>query len=135
MDWRRSRDPHQASAQAENGSAGCATDPAFVVGRPLPADLGTELGESRSAATAVAPAPDGAGAHASHESTASGGAQRRPTVQEAVVGRGGTRATGGVPVSSVGEPETARSAGVAGPAESHDHGADTNHRAGSGEVS
>ena len=49
--------------------------------------------------------------------------------------RSGTGATGGVPVSSVGEPATARSAGVAGPAEPHDYGADPNHRAGSGEVS
>ena len=41
------------------------------------ADLGAELGESGSAATAVAPAPHGAGAHADHEPAASGGAQRR----------------------------------------------------------
>ena len=44
-------------------------------GRSFSADLGTELGESRSTATAVAPAPDGAGAHADPEPTASRGAQ------------------------------------------------------------
>ena len=99
------------------------------------ADLGGELGESGSAATAVAPAPDGAGAHANHEPTASGGAQRRTTLQEEVVAGSGTRAAGVVPVSAVGEPAAARSAGVAGPAEPNDRGADASDRAGSGEVS
>src|SRR5258707_12749866 len=47
----------------------------------------------------------------------------------------GTRTTGGVPVSTVGEPAATRSAGVAGPAEPDDRGADANHRAGSGERS
>ena len=42
-------------------------------------------GESRSAATAVAPAPHGAGAHADHEPAASGGPERRRTLQEEVV--------------------------------------------------
>src|ERR1017187_8598648 len=51
------------------------------------------------------------------------------------VGLAKTGATGGVPFSSVGEPATKRSAGVAGPAESDDRGADANHRAGSGEMS
>src|SRR5882762_11264961 len=37
---------------------------------------GCQRGESGSAATAVAPAPDGAGAHTDHEPAASGGAQR-----------------------------------------------------------
>jgi hypothetical protein len=35
------------------------------------------LGESRRAATALAPAPDGANAHADHEPVASCGAERR----------------------------------------------------------
>ena len=47
----------------------------------------------------------------------------------------GTGATGVVPVSSLGEPATARSAGVAGPTDSDDRRADASHRAGSGEVS
>jgi hypothetical protein len=64
-----------ASTQAEDGSAGCTTDFAVAAGGSFPADLGAELGESRSAATAVAPASHGAGAHADHESTASRGAQ------------------------------------------------------------
>jgi transposase len=54
--------------------------------------------------------------------------------KRAVAGSG-TRATGGVPVSPVGEPATTRSAGVAGPAEPNDRGGDTDHRAGSGEKS
>src|ERR1700686_4053120 len=96
--------------------------------------MGAGLGESRFAATAVAPAPHGAGAHASHESTASRGAQRGTALQEAAVAGRGTGANGGVPVSSVGEPAATRSAGVAGPVESDDRGADANHRAGSGEM-
>jgi transposase len=44
-------------------------------------------------------------------------------------------ATGGVQVSAVGEPATARSAGVAGPTEPDDCRADAGHRTGSGEVS
>ena len=71
------------------------------------ADLGTELGESGSAATVVAPAPHGAGAHADHEPVASGGTERRPALQEEVVAGSGTEAAGVVPVSSVGEPATA----------------------------
>jgi Transposase len=58
-----------------------------------------------------------------------------PTLQEAAVAGSGTRAAGGISVGSVGEPATARSAGVAGPAEPDDRGADANHRAGSREVS
>jgi len=48
-------------------------DSAVAAGRSLPPDLGTELGEPGSAATAVAPAPHGAGAHANHEPVASRG--------------------------------------------------------------
>src|SRR5690242_18374850 len=50
---------------------------AFDPGRSLSADLDSELGESRSAATAVAPAPDGAGAHPVDEPVASGSARLR----------------------------------------------------------
>jgi hypothetical protein len=89
----------------------------------------------RTAATPVAPAPDGADAHASDESVTSGGAQRRPALQEEVVGESRTRATGGVSVSPVGKPATARSAGVAGSAEPDHHGAEPSDRAGSREVS
>ena len=41
----------------------------------FPPDLGAELGESRCAAVAVAPAPDGADADTDHESVASRGPQ------------------------------------------------------------
>src|SRR5258706_15910290 len=82
MDRGRSEDPHEAGTQAEDGSAGCGADSAITGGESLSADLGTERGESGPAATAVAPAPDGAGAHADHESAASGCTQRRSSVQE-----------------------------------------------------
>src|SRR5258708_13337103 len=48
---------------------------------------------------------------------------------------GGRGATGVVQVSSVGEPATARSAGVAGPTEPYDCRADRGHRTGGREVS
>ena len=60
---------------SRDGPAGCTADSEVDAQRRLSADLGTELGESRSAATAVASAPHGAGAHAPHEPTASRGAQ------------------------------------------------------------
>ena len=69
------RDSHQASTQAEDGSAGCTIDFAVAAGRALSPNLGTELGESRSTATALAPAPHGAGPHADHEPTASRSSQ------------------------------------------------------------
>jgi hypothetical protein len=60
-----------------------------------------------SAATVVASASHGAGAHASHESTASGGVERRPALQERVVARVRTAVTGIFPAGSVGKPATA----------------------------
>src|ERR1022692_1939108 len=87
-------------------------------------DLGAELGESGSAATAVAPTPDGAGAHADHEPTASGGSERRAALEEEVVAGSGTGTTGGDPVSPMGEPAAARPAGVAGPTEPDDRQTD-----------
>src|SRR5450631_1394222 len=95
----------------------------------------TKLGESRSAATAVAPAPDGAGAHADHEPVASGGPQRRSAVQEEIVAGGRTEATGVIPVSPVGEPAPAGSAAVAGSTDSDDCRAHASHRTGSGKMS
>src|SRR4029077_18814097 len=83
----------------------------------------------------MAPAPHGGGAHADHESTASTGAQRRTTLQEAVVARSGTRATGIVWVGTMGEPATTGSAGVAGSADPDDRGTRSGNRARSGEVS
>ena len=73
---------------------------------------------------AVAPAPDGAGAHAPHESAASGGTERRSPLQEEIVAGSRTTTTGSVPVSPVGEPATTGSAGVAGPPEPDDRGVD-----------
>src|ERR1019366_2185986 len=79
--------------------------------RSLSPDLGTERGESRSAATAVASSPDGAGAHADHEPTTSRGAERGPTLQEEVVaGRRGGGTGGGWGVH-VGRAAAGRAAG------------------------
>src|SRR5258708_16387862 len=75
VDRRCRRDPQQASTQAEDGSAGCTTDFAVAAGRALSPNLGAELGESRSTATALAPAPHGAVPHADHEPTASRSSQ------------------------------------------------------------
>src|SRR5260370_17628506 len=51
-----------------------------------------------------------------------------------MVAREGTRATEVVPVSSVGEPATARSAGIVGPTEPNDRRTESGDRARSGEV-
>src|SRR5205085_4401255 len=75
VDRGRSRDPHQAGAQAEDGSPGCAAATATDGGESLPADLGAGRRESRSATTAMASASLGADAHASDESVARGRAQ------------------------------------------------------------
>lgn len=99
-----------------------------LFGESLSKDLGAELGEPGSAATVVAPAPDGASTHADHESTASGGAQRRLALQEEAVARSWTKAAGVVCVSSVGEPATARSAGATGSIESDHRRADASDR-------
>jgi hypothetical protein len=48
-------DAAEVSTQAEDRLPGRATDPTFDAGESLPADLGAELGEPGSAATAVAP--------------------------------------------------------------------------------
>jgi transposase len=53
----------QTGTQAKKRSPGCPTAAAIDNGRSFSAHLGAELGESRSTATAVAPAPDGAGMH------------------------------------------------------------------------
>src|SRR4029077_11061333 len=80
-------------------------------------------------------APDGAGAHADDEPVASGGPERRSALQEETVAGSGTKAVGGISASSVGEPATARSAGVAGSTEPDDRRTDSGDRARSGEVS
>ena len=100
----------------------------------LSEDLGAELGEPGSAATVVASASHGAGTHARHESTASGGVERRPALQEKVVARARTAAVGIVRAGSVGEPAAARSAGVAGSFQPGDCGVDAGDRARSREL-
>src|SRR5258707_653399 len=82
-----------------------------------------------------APAPHGAGAHPDDEPVASGGTERRSPLQEEAVAGSGAKTVGGVPASSVGEPATARSAGVAGSTEPDDRRTESGDRARSGEVS
>ena len=82
------------------------------------------LGEPRSAATAVASASHGAGAHANHEPTASGGVERRSALQKEVVARTRAAATGVVPPGSVGHTAAARPAGVTGSTDADDRGAE-----------
>ncbi len=69
-------------------SPGCATAFAIVVGESLSADLGTELGKSRCATTAMALPPNGAGAHAVDESVTSCGSMKE---YDARKGCGGKR--------------------------------------------
>src|SRR4030095_3037858 len=99
------------------------------------ADLGSELGESRSAATAVAPAPDGAGAHPVDEPVASGSSERRAALQEEVMAGARAGTTGVVSLSSLGQPTTGGSTEAAGSAEPDHRGADPSDRTGSREMS
>ena len=110
-------DRQEARTQAEDGSAGCAAYSAVADGESFSQDLGTEWGESGSAATAMASAPDGAGAHAHHEPAASGGSERRLTLQEEIVAGERTTTIRSLSVSPLGEPATGRSAATAGSVE------------------
>src|SRR6516162_363791 len=101
---------------------------------PISTDLGSELGEPGSAATPVAPAPDGASAHASDEPVASGRSERRATVQEEAVERARTRTTRSLSPSPLGKPATGGSAGVTGSTEPDPCRTDASDRARSGEV-
>jgi Transposase len=69
-----------------------------------------------------------------HESIAGRSTERRFAVQEEVVGGTRTGATGVIPASSVGQPATARSAGVTRSTEPHHYRAKPGHRSGSGKV-
>ena len=53
--------------------------------------------------------------------------ERRVATQEGIVAGSRTEATGVVPIGTVGEPTTARSAGVGGPTKPHDRRADASH--------
>src|SRR5215469_4985583 len=82
----------------------------------------------------MAPAPDGASAHASDEPVASGSSKRRATVQEEAVASARTRTTGSISPSPMGKPTTHGSAGVTGSAEPDHCRTNTSDRARSGEV-
>jgi len=83
----------------------------------------------------VASASHGADADSNHESTASGGSERRTALQKEVVAAARTRATGVVSLSPLGEPTTGRSVAIAGSAEPDDCRSDATDRAGSREMS
>src|SRR6202030_1499683 len=103
------RDREEARAQAEDGSAGCAAYSAVADGESFSQDLGIEWEESGSAATAMASAPDGAGAHAHQEPAASGGDERRLALPEEIVAGEGMPTIRRFTVSLLGEPATGRS--------------------------
>src|SRR5712692_4224210 len=128
------RDPHEAGTKAEDGSAGCATATDFAGGGSLPEDLGAELGESRSATAVVASTPDGADAHADHESVARGGLERRGAAQKGAVAAGRACPAGVVSTGSVGQSAAARSAGVTGPTDPENPRAHAIAGAGSGKA-
>src|SRR2546421_1667757 len=73
-------------------------------GGSVSADLGSQLGEPGSAATFVAPASDGAGAHAHHEPITSGGSERRLTLQEEIVAGARTKTIRGLSPGAMGGP-------------------------------
>src|SRR5215831_12178953 len=73
MDRRSRRDRGPTRQEAEDRSRGCQTSAKADARRSLSENLGTESRESGSATTAVAPASDGADAHADHEPIASAG--------------------------------------------------------------
>ena len=92
MDWRCSGDQQTASTQTKDGPRGCPTLAEVATGKSLSSNLGTESGESGSAATALASASAGADAHADYESA---------------TGRGdGTRAIAGRKSCSANKDET-----------------------------
>src|SRR5256885_5642333 len=82
VDWRSGGDSGQASAEAEERPSGCGTSIAVTGGGSISADLGTESGKPRSAATALAPASAGADAGTRQETGGGGWPERKDTAQE-----------------------------------------------------
>src|ERR1700722_18744125 len=87
MDWRCSGDQQTASTQTKDGPRGCPTLAEVATGKSLSSNLGTESGESGSAATALAPASAGADAHADYESATGRGDERGLSLEEKAVQR------------------------------------------------
>ena len=99
-------------------------------GKSFPSNLGTEFGESRSKATAVAPASVGSDADQDHESAAGHCHERRPAVEEKAVGRTGASAVGEVFVVSLGQSAPARPNGATGPIDPYHRGIDHSRHTG-----
>jgi len=132
--WIGDAEIRQTSAQAEDGSTGCAVVAAAHGRRPVPADLGSGRREPGSAATAVASAPVSADAHAGDESVACGSAQRRSAAQESLMAAGGSQATGVVDPGTMGEAATPGPARLIRPTHAEDPGTDPSAGRGSREA-
>src|SRR5438132_7329358 len=100
----RYRNGRSERAAAGASRAGCSAYSPVAGGGSVSADLGSQLGEPGSAATFVAPASDGAGAHAHHEPITSGGSERRLTLQEEIVAGARTKTIRGLSPGAMGEP-------------------------------
>ena len=88
----------------------------------FPQNLGTESGESGSAAVAVASASAGSDADPDHESAAGHRHERRQSLEEKAVERARSSLAGETSVSSLGQSAPARINGVAGPTGSNHRG-------------
>src|SRR5258708_19151918 len=120
MDWRCSGDQQTASTQTKDGPRGCPTLAEVATRKSLSSNLGTESGESRSAATALAPASAGADAHADYESTTGRGDERGLSLEEKAVQRKGTSTARETLVGSPGPASPGRVTGAGGPTGSKD---------------
>jgi transposase len=92
VDWRRSRDSHQASTQAEDGSPRRAADPAVLLEDRFP-QIWVPSWENRDLRQLLWHRHRTVQAHPDHEPVASRGPERRPALQEEVVARTRTAAT------------------------------------------
>src|ERR1700730_8650976 len=115
VDGRCGGDPQAARPEAENRPPGCPTFAEVAAGKSLSSNLGTESGESGSAATALAPASAGADADTDHESAAGRGEEGRQAREEQTVQRTGTSADIETLLGSRGQSATERIIGAAGP--------------------
>src|SRR5215831_17407095 len=128
MDRGCSRDPDEASAEAEDGSAGCAVDSEAAVRGPVSSHLASECRKSRPTAAALASASYGPGSNAHHESAAGGCSERRSALQKEIVAGTRTAATRIHPFITLGKPASIRPAAVNRSAEPNHHGVNTSDR-------
>src|SRR3984893_8703781 len=120
VDGRCGGDPQAARPEAENRPPGCPTFAEVAAGKSLSSNLGTESGESGSAATALAPASAGADAHADYESATGRGDERGLSLEEKAVRRTRPNTVGEAHVGSLGQPAAEGIIRAAGPTGSKD---------------